>query len=145
MTKEEHNARMREYRKRPGTKEKRRALGRKWRAANPDRVKELAHESHLRRKARFGSLLVEQRKEFDRKKNLGRYGLTPALFESMCQAQDGRCAICDKKAKLFVDHDHDTGAVRALLCTRCNVGIGMLADDPVVLELAAAYLRKHGR
>mgnify|MGYP001576209901 CR=1 FL=1 len=41
---------------------------------------------------------------------------------------------------LHIDHNHTTGAVRGLLCTQCNVGVGMLKDSPAVLRAAANYL-----
>jgi hypothetical protein len=74
----------------------------------------------------------------------------------MYKAQDGRCAICSikgdvrelgfvKRKSLCVDHDHDTGAVRGLLCSPCNLGIGKLADDPVIIHSALKYLKKHKR
>ena len=60
------------------------------------------------------------------------------------------CAIClspeakNKASKyLHVDHDHSTGAVRALLCSRCNFAIGALEENPEFCESAAAYLRRH--
>jgi hypothetical protein len=54
-----------------------------------------------------------------------RYGLTIARYEEMLEGQRGVCAICDglpsgKNKSLCVDHDHETGAVRGLLCHRCN-------------------------
>lgn len=74
----------------------------------------------------------------------------------MYKEQDGRCAICDikgdvqelgyrKRQALCVDHDHETKAVRGLLCGACNLGIGKLADDPAIIQNAANYLIKHNR
>jgi hypothetical protein len=69
----------------------------------------------------------------------------------MLTAQDSKCAICGggpaggikAAARLHVDHDHDTGKVRALLCNGCNRGIGYLKDDPALLRVAADYIEQH--
>ena len=56
------------------------------------------------------------------------YGLTLESFDEMLKAQGGVCAICkqtDKTGKFLVDHDHETGKVRGLLCRRCNHIIGL--------------------
>jgi hypothetical protein len=72
-----------------------------------------------------------------------RYGLTGEDFNRMLAVQGGRCAICALAAPLLhVDHNHATGAVRALLCRECNVGLGKFRDDPVLLRSAAAYLER---
>lgn len=74
-----------------------------------------------------------------------RYGLTEDDYDSMRTRQGGVCAICGRPGDgpLHVDHDHATGAVRGLLCSPCNRGIGHLGDDPLVALAATAYLIKH--
>lgn len=80
---------------------------------------------------------------------LKRYGLTPEGYEALFEAQSGLCAICrrddgqTKHGMLHVDHDHDSGRVRGLLCSTCNTGIGHLGDDIERVKLALAYLEKH--
>lgn len=81
---------------------------------------------------------------------LRKYGLSLDQFKNMVREQEGRCAICRKPFKnssdIHVDHCHQTGAVRGLLCFLCNQGIGKFKDDVRLLELAASYLlRKGGR
>jgi hypothetical protein len=77
------------------------------------------------------------------------YNITEEQYTDMLKAQNGCCAICgtDKptgKWKVFaVDHDHETGQVRELLCNECNRGIGLLKDSPELLIKAADYLLKH--
>lgn len=51
-----------------------------------------------------------------------------------------QCVICSAGTKLVVDHDHKTGAIRGLLCSPCNTGLGHFRDDPMLLEFAAQYL-----
>lgn len=82
---------------------------------------------------------------------LKQYGLSAETYEIMWNVQGGRCVACDQPEtrchksgtpySLSVDHDHETGLVRGLLCHGCNVGIGYLRHDPETLERAAAYLR----
>jgi hypothetical protein len=68
------------------------------------------------------------------------YGITQADYDRMHEEQAGLCAICGAGEKLHVDHCHASGAVRGLLCSGCNRGIGFLGDDPERLSAAAAYL-----
>jgi Autographiviridae endonuclease VII len=72
------------------------------------------------------------------------YGISREEYEVMQRNQDYRCAICEGvQPKLFdlsVDHDHETGRVRGLLCNQCNRSLGLLKDDPKLLRKAASYL-----
>lgn len=75
----------------------------------------------------------------------GLYGITTDEYDDLVQRQGGVCRICSgppvgRGAHLHVDHDHETGRVRGLLCTRCNLMIGCAIDDVRVLRAAAAYL-----
>jgi len=70
-----------------------------------------------------------------------KYGLVPEVYAAMVERQGGRCAICRRTVRLHVDHDHATGAVRGLLCRRCNLTLGYVEDDPDLLLLAADYLK----
>jgi hypothetical protein len=64
-------------------------------------------------------------------RRLRKYGLDAEGYERMLDEQGGLCAYCHKPARrLVVDHCHATGVVRALLCDRCNMGVGHLEDDP---------------
>ena len=63
----------------------------------------------------------------------------------MLAEQGGLCAICGVAPAAHVDHDHETGAVRALLCFNCNGGLGQFKDDPAVLRAAAGYVEEHRR
>lgn len=73
-----------------------------------------------------------------------KFGLTSADVDALVASQGGCCAICRRdsgNAPWSVDHDHETGAVRGVLCSRCNTGLGLFADNPEWLEKAADYIR----
>ncbi len=72
-----------------------------------------------------------------------RYGITAAEADHLLSQQGGLCAICQAAPAKHVDHDHVTGAVRALLCFNCNGGLGQFKDDPDMLRAAAEYVRFH--
>jgi hypothetical protein len=82
------------------------------------------------------------------------YGLTLAEYDALVAEQCGLCAICGQpprwttgmgtgEPKLHVDHDHETGEVRSLLCQKCNRGIGCFGDDQRLLMRALWYLQGH--
>jgi hypothetical protein len=76
------------------------------------------------------------------------YGLDWDAYQNLIAEQNGRCAICDDvasgKYRLAIDHDHDTGAIRGLLCGSCNGGMGLFKDNIARLLKAVEYLRKAG-
>jgi hypothetical protein len=84
-----------------------------------------------------------------RKSRLKRlYGISENEYIKMLEDQDGRCAICKVSGGLIsgsflsVDHNHSTGAIRGLLCSRCNTALGMLEDSLDNLEAAKIYLQR---
>jgi hypothetical protein len=78
-----------------------------------------------------------------------KYGVSRDQYRAAYFAQDGKCAICCQPERTArnhlpaVDHDHATGKFRGLLCSHCNRAIGLLQDDPAIVDAAAAYIRKH--
>lgn len=90
-------------------------------------------------------------KEYGRRSTLKhRYGITVDEYDKMMEYQQG-CAICGAtecggrgpNSRLAVDHDHETGKVRGLLCTNCNNGLGRFKDSPELLQKAITYLEKN--
>jgi len=73
-----------------------------------------------------------------------KYDITLEQYNNMLQLQSNCCYLCkvsvDSGRRFVVDHDHETGAVRAILCNSCNVGIGLLNDNPELLVNAARYI-----
>ena len=87
---------------------------------------------------------VKQHRRFSAKAR--RYGMSPEDHARMEQEQGGRCLICatipTNKHGLVVDHDHATGAIRGLLCSDCNRGLGGFKDNEVVLQRAINYINE---
>jgi|SaaInlStandDraft_2_1057019.scaffolds.fasta_scaffold116004_2 hypothetical protein len=80
------------------------------------------------------------------------YNLTDDEYQMLLEEQNNKCAICDitqdehyikTKRSLHVDHDHNTGQVRGLLCNPCNRGIGYLKDTYKTVQRAAEYLLRN--
>lgn len=84
------------------------------------------------------------KKCYDKRTQLFKYGLTLRSFYRMLDEQRGRCAICNElMVKPSVDHCHDLGHVRGLLCGPCNFGIGAFRDNPTFLKSAILYLNRN--
>lgn len=107
-------------------------------------------------KKRMDAYREENKEHLDQKareaRYLRKYGLTWDDFEQMKEQQGNVCAICREPfvetarngtPKFCVDHDHETGKVRGLLCDLCNNGLGRFRDQIPLLEKAIEYLRAH--
>lgn len=99
-----------------------RELNRRWRKANPDKVKH---------------------------NNLKLRGFTIAIYKQMLQDQENKCAICStdlsrlQKRFVHADHCHSTMVPRGILCQWCNTGLGAFRDDHARMKAAIVYLEKH--
>src|SRR6266567_3377847 len=72
-----------------------------------------------------------------------KYGITWDEYQEMFESQKGLCAICqgvEEGRMLSVDHDHETGKVRGLLCGSCNRALGLFKEDPELLDIAKEYV-----
>lgn len=74
------------------------------------------------------------------------YGITLDEYEALVEKQEKRCAVCGDSPdyNLVVDHNHNTGEIRGLLCQPCNQALGLLKDSPDVLQSAQNYLIDRG-
>ncbi|NEB70312.1 hypothetical protein G3I39_25125 [Streptomyces fulvissimus] len=98
--------------------ERYRAYSSTWIRENPEKAKRMSRAAMLKYK----------------------YGLSLDEYEAMVEEQEGRCLICRTRADLVVDHCHERGHLRGLICQPCNVGLGSFRDDPVVMRRAAAFI-----
>lgn len=119
----------------------RRGYERLWRKNNLAKTQKSNKAYYSRNKER----LKAEHKKYD----LNQYGLTEKQYTELLDKQHGLCAICHqpetvtsfgKVRQLSVDHDHITGVVRGLLCTKCNQALGLLNDSVDRLRAAALYL-----
>lgn len=71
-----------------------------------------------------------------------KYDLSPAAYAATLEAQGGGCGICGSDDRLVVDHCHETGATRGILCNTCNRAIGLLHDNPDLIKRALDWLEQ---
>ena len=116
---EDHREAYRKHRQQPGAIEKDRAKGNKFYAEHKNGIRD--HNIRCR------------------------YGLEPEKRLLIFMDQDGRCKICKKFVgfnAIHIDHDHETGEIRGLLCGNCNFMLGHAKDDIVTLKAAIKYLQR---
>lgn len=126
--------RQRAYRERGG--ERVRTLQREWNRRNADRV-------NAKRRATRRSSPGSRRAESLRQ----RWGKDEAWLAAQIAAQGGGCGLCglpaaEAKRGLHIDHDHATGAIRGLLCLRCNQAMERFDNVPGFAEVATAWLAR---
>ena len=124
----------------PRDKEKARERRRRWRKNRPEAEREADR--------RWRHKNPEVIKKYNRKQALRKVGWTPEMYDSAHSSQQGLCDICKHPVvgTMCADHEHVVPPKpRGLLCSPCNLALGQFKDSPLVLEAAAAYLRKHGK
>lgn len=144
-----------------------------WRANNPEKNlenqrgwasknREKILKSRERYKMNNGDIIKNRSKEWHKnnresvsnRKRYIKYGMTAEDYQNMFDKQEGVCKICNQPETsvnskktginpLAVDHDHKSGKVRALLCSRCNRAIGMFGDSVELLMASIAYLKEY--
>lgn len=123
-----------------------------WKEASIEKLPDESQQDYAKRQQRaHREMYPGQYKDSNLRRSFGPdFGFD--AYDAMHQAQHGKCAICGNAEKeqrdgvikhLAVDHDHRTGAIRELLCTACNKGLGHFDDDTDRMTKAIAYLRKH--
>lgn len=100
-------------------------MGRKWRINNAEKVREANRRYALTHKLK------------------NKYNLTENEYRLAVDKAAGKCQICRMERKLFIDHCHETGKFRGLICSQCNSALGMMEDSIDRLRAAQEYLQAH--
>lgn len=128
---------------------------RNWGQSNPEKIKQYNQRYFAKNKTKYKLLNKKWREENRQIYNAlcrasrikYKYGIDSHAYEKMFNKTGGRCYICNKHqdeltARLNIDHNHTNGKVRGLLCRPCNLAIGLLNDDPILLSHAINYLNE---
>lgn len=117
---------------------------REWMAVPTNRAAHNARVRVRRQDPEYRAQHLSARRERELPKT---YGITVAEYESLLLSQAGVCALCERPCasnrRLAVDHDHDTGRVRGLLCISCNQALGKLGDSAEAIARVIHYLEAH--
>jgi hypothetical protein len=126
-----------------------------WYKENRDRLAENKKEAYQKKmqedpdynKRRYRESATAKYRAY--KASITRYGITVEVYEAMAKSQDYRCLICGAHIenmkgrngnRLNIDHDHQTGEIRGLLCPQCNAGLGCFKDSKELLIRALEYM-----
>jgi len=126
--------------------EKRREYNQRYKERHPERIKASHAATYQKRKAKAKEETLRWQRANPQKVRLKKWrqagirNFDWSDWYRLFEAQRGICACCLVSPIKVVDHDHNTGEVRGLLCQACNRGIGQLGDTKVGLEKAVAYL-----
>lgn len=122
----------------------------RWRAANKERISESNKQYRRANRDRLDAYQRNYREKHAERLYFAalkrRFGIGREDYERLLGEQGGVCALCQKgqsssnKKWLCVDHDHSTGRVRGLLCSRCNQALGLLGDSEAIYLAVIAYL-----
>ncbi len=121
-----------------------------YREENKEVLSQKAKESHALNR---GHRVERMRNYYDAHKEQQRmyrktkaYGISKDKWEALFEKQNGKCPICKtelgRDRNTHVDHCHNTGRIRGLLCSHCNTGLGNFFDDKDILLQAVEYLKE---
>lgn len=109
-----------------------------WRLDNKEKYNEQVRRQYNRNRTRLARSRIEKL-----------YGITENQYVEILARQNGVCALCfraqpesSRLKRLMIDHDHETGKVRGLLCAKCNLMLGLAEDNINTLNIAIKYLEK---
>lgn len=122
----------------------------KWDLNNPEKIKESQkkyYDNHKEKKRELSKKLYVKNKEIKKWQVIFRkYKITKQDFDLIFETQQKRCAICGtsdfSQWILNIDHDHNTGKVRGILCNKCNLGLGSFDDNEWLMLNAIKYLKQ---
>ena len=152
---EKQREKLRRLRQNPERRARDAAYSRKWRKANPEKVKAVKRNQYQKHKSQYQERSrkwvaenPERARETRRRINLRKYGLTQLEWDALFERQGRCCAICkttkpSDKTGWHTDHCHITNMVREILCGHCNRGLGSVKDNIKLLENMIAYLKRH--
>ena len=155
LTEEERLERKREQGRRSARKHYRQNYPKKraWLKAHPEKQRMYYDHANARRHEDMEKNRESERRSY-RKRFFERLGITQEDYNRMMFQQEGGCWICGTEPAthktspdklLIVDHDHDDGTVRGLLCQKCNKALGLFNDDLSLVVQAVHYLTKHAK
>lgn len=125
--KDKEKNRLAKVRYREANRERTALASKRWKLNNPDKVRAINRKADLKWK----------------------YGISIQEFDQLLESQQYKCAICsishhDVTYGLYVDHCHKSNEIRGLLCSRCNMGLGLFREQADFLNGAINYLNKYG-
>jgi len=133
-----HRRGKQEYNQRPDVRARKAKYNREWRQKNPDKI-----AANIRKKQEWRRLNPDKASAENRHWAIKRYGITVEQYEQFLIDQNGVCALCGQpptKKRLNVDHDHNTGRIRGLLCHHCNIALGRV-ERMMSLSAIESYLQ----
>lgn len=124
-----------------------------WRIANSALIKERAkkfrevHAEEIRARSRLSYYRNRDRAKDTQLKKV--YGISLVELEEMWESQDGKCSICEgslakRSGGYAIDHNHSSGKVRGLICSRCNFALGLVLESETTLLRLIEYLKRGG-
>lgn len=139
------------------TPEQRREYAKQYYKANKEKMKEQSRAAYFKnhdenKKKRRDSSKAADHKELYKKYGRGYrirrdFGITEEEYEARIVAQGSKCAICeeplDNPKTTHLDHNHETGELRGILCANCNHGLGKFKDRVDLLDSAIVYLKSY--